>query len=97
MNDAQLDELLSAPLPERDAGEFSVTLMEAIARAQSRPARVFSWITIGVLTAVIAAAAVYGAAVASHAALGTQPLLVPVLLTLLTLLLSYVVFQAARD
>ncbi len=29
MNDAELDALLSEPLPERDAAEFSVTLMEA--------------------------------------------------------------------
>ena len=97
MNDAQLDELLSVPLPERDAGEFSVALMEAIARAQSRPARILSWITIGALTLVIAAAALYGATLAGHAALGSPALLVPMVLMFLTLLLSYVVMQSARE
>ena len=97
MNDAELDALLSEPLPERDAGEFSVLLMERIARHQSRPARILSWITVGILTVVIAAATVYGAVAASHGAFVGQPLIVPVALTLLSLILSLVVVQAARD
>ncbi len=97
MNDTELDALLVAPLPERDAGEFSVTLMERIARRQARPARILSWLTVVILTLVTAAAAVYGAMVASHGALGLRTVVVPAMLMVLTLLLSYTVMQSARE
>ena len=95
MNDAELDALLAAPLPERDAGAFSVTLMEAVARDQARPARILSWIMIAILTLVIAAAATLGAAHA--AAFGSQPFVIPAALLFLTLVLSYAVLRSARD
>jgi hypothetical protein len=95
MNDTELDALLSTPLPERDASDFSVALMERIAQVQARPARILAWITIGILTLVIAAAAIYGAMAASHAAL--DPLVIPSVLMFLTLLLSYAVMQSARE
>jgi hypothetical protein len=97
MNDTNLDALLSTPLPERDAGEFSVLLMERIARDQARPARILSWISVGVLTVIIAAAALYGAQIMGHSAPGAMPLAIPSLLTLLTLVLSYAVMQSARE
>jgi hypothetical protein len=97
MNDSDLDALLSTPLPERDAGEFSVTLMEAIARRQARPARILAWIMIGALTCVIAAAMVYGALHAGHATLTAQPFVVPAVLMFLALLLSWAVMQSARE
>ncbi len=96
MNDTELDALLNAPLPERDAAEFSVVLMERIARHQARPARILSWIMVGVLFVVIAAACIFGATVASHNAFD-NPLTVPLALAFLTLVLSYTVLQAARE
>jgi hypothetical protein len=96
MNDAELDALLAGPLPERDAGAFSVTLMEAVARHQARPARILSWIMIGILTLVIAAAAVLGAMAMGHAS-GMQTFVLPSVLLFLTLLLSYAVLQSARE
>jgi hypothetical protein len=95
MNDAELDALLAAPLPEHDAADFSVTLMEAVARHQARPARILSWLMAGVLTLVIAAAALFGAAHA--AAFGSQPFALPAVLLFLTLVLSYAVLRSARD
>ncbi len=97
MNDSDLDALLCAPLPERDAADFSVALMEAIARRQARPARILAWLTIGVLTCVIAAAMVYGVLAAGPAALGAQPFVLPAVLMFLALLLSYAVMQSARE
>jgi len=97
MNDAELDAMLAAPLPERDAAVFSVTLMEAVARHQARPARILSWIMIGILTLVIAAAAVLGAMAMAHAALGIQTFVLPSVLLFLTLILSYAVLQSARE
>ena len=96
MNDTDLDVLLSTPLPERDAGGFSVLLMEKIARDQARPARILSWITVGILTVIVAAAGLYGGQMMSHAAaLGSFA--IPSLLTLLTLVLSFAVMQSARE
>ena len=95
MNDTDLDALLSTPLPERDAGEFTVLLMEKIAHDQARPARILSWITVAILTVIVAAACVYGAQRMSHitdASFG-----IPALLTLLTLALSFAVMQSARE
>ncbi|HXC56416.1 MAG TPA: hypothetical protein VNU97_14055 [Rhizomicrobium sp.] len=97
MNDSELDTLLCQPLPERDAGEFSVALMEAVARHQARPARILSWLMVAVLFVVVAAASVFGALAASHGAFGPQSLVVPAALTLLTLLLSFAVLQSARE
>ncbi|HUO89694.1 MAG TPA: hypothetical protein VMU08_11000 [Rhizomicrobium sp.] len=97
MNDAELDALLSEPLPELDAGGFSVQLMERIARDQARPARILSWIMVGVLSVVVAAACVFGGLIASRAALGGATLLIPALLTVLTLVLSWAVTQSARE
>jgi hypothetical protein len=96
VNDTELDTLLSAPLPELDAGAFSVLLMERIARDQARPARILSWLTAGVLAVVIAAACIFGALVSSRSPSGGM-LLIPVLLTVLTLVLSWAVLQSARE
>ena len=95
MNDAELDSLLSAPLPEADAGPFSVTLMERIARRQARPARVLSWLMVVLLSGVVAAACLFGARVMSLGAGGVVE--IPLALTLLTLVLSYAVLQSARE
>ena len=95
MNDTDLDALLSTPLPERDAGEFTVLLMEKIAHDQARPARILSWITVGILTVIITAAALYGVQIMSHTA--SAPLVIPSLLTLLTLALSFAAMQSARE
>ncbi len=95
MNDTDLDALLSTPLPERDAGEFSVLLMEKIAHDQARPARILSWLTVGILTVIVAAACIYGAQMMSHARSFT--FVIPSLLTLLTLALSFAVMQSARE
>lgn len=97
MTDHDLDALLAAPLPERDAGAFSVQLMERIAHDAARPARILSWITVGLLFLAVAAACIYGAGLMSHAGAGTSPLAIPALLTLLTLVLSYAVMQSARE
>ena len=97
MNDSDLDILLSAPLPERDAADFSVALMEAIALRQARPARIAAWLTIAILTGVIAAAMLYGVLAAGHSALSAQPFVVPAVLMFLALLLSYAVMQSARE
>ncbi|MBL6852489.1 MAG: hypothetical protein ISS15_13690 [Alphaproteobacteria bacterium] len=95
MNDTDLDALLSTPLPERDAGEFTVLLMEKIAHDQARPARILSWITVGLLTVIVAAACLYGAQMMNHAA--SFNFAIPSLLTLLTLALSVAVMQSARE
>jgi hypothetical protein len=97
MNDAELDAMLLKPLPERDAAAFSVTLMEAVARHQARPARILSWIMIAILTLLIAAAAVLGALAMAHASPGMQTFVLPSVLLFLTLLLSYAVLQSARE
>jgi hypothetical protein len=98
MNDTELDALLATPLPERDAGEFSVLLMEKIARHEARPARILAWITSGVMLVVIAAACVFGASAIGHVQFddGTH-LLVPSALLGLTLILSYTVLQSVRE
>ena len=57
MNDMELDALLNAPLPERDAGEFSVLVMERITEHEARPARILSWISAGVISASVPVAA----------------------------------------
>jgi len=95
MNDTDLDTLLSTPLPERDAGEFSVLLMEKIAHDQARPARILSWITVGLLTLIVAAASLYGAQMMNHAT--SFSVAIPSLLTVLTLALSFAVMQSARE
>ena len=98
MNDTDLDALLSTPLPERDAGEFSVLLMEKIAHDNARAARILSWITVGILTVIVAAAGLYGAQAMSHAtSFAAGPFAIPSLLTLLTLVLSFAVMQSARE
>ncbi len=96
MNDTDLDALLLRPLPERDAAAFSVALMEAVARDAARPARILSWITIAILTLVIAGATIYAALAVSHIAPGTMTLMVPGVLLFLTLLLSGAALQSAR-
>jgi len=99
MNDTELDALLATPLPERDAGEFSVLLMERIAQHEARPARILAWITSGVMLVVIAAACVFGASAIGHVELGDDSthLLVPAALLGLTLILSYAVLQSVRE
>jgi hypothetical protein len=96
MNDTELDALLSTPLPERDAAEFSVTLMEQIAHDAARPARIASWIMVGVLFALIAAACVFGAALAGRNVV-SNPLVIATALIALTLLLSHAVFRSAKE
>ena len=97
MTEAELDVLLSQGLPERDAGEFSVRLMDGIARAEARPARILAWVMVALLSIVVAAACVLGADVAGHAASGVGNLAIPCVLTALVLLLSFAVLQSARE
>jgi hypothetical protein len=97
MNDMELDALLNAPLPERDAGEFSVLLMERITQYEARPARILSWISAGVMLAVIAAACVFGASAVGQVDPHANNMLIPGSLILLSLLLSYVVMQSVRE
>jgi hypothetical protein len=97
VNDTELDALLSEPLPELDAGAFSVLLMERIARDQSRPAQILSWLTAGVLAIVVTAACLFGAFIANRDPLSTAALAVPAALTVLALILSYAVMQSARE
>ncbi len=95
MNDHDLDALLSEPLPERDAGAFSVALMERIAHDTARPARIAAWIMAGVLTLVIAAAALVLAPLAGR--VGGPAAAIPAALALLTLLLSFAVLRSVRE
>jgi hypothetical protein len=97
MTEQELDALLAQSLPERDAGEFSVVLMEAIARHESRVPRLMAWVTLGVLYGFVAAACVFGAMAAGHAVSGSQSLVIPAALVLLTLLLSFAALQSARE
>jgi hypothetical protein len=96
MNDTELDALLAAPLPELDAGDFSVQLMERIARDQARPSRILSWIMVGVLALVITAACLFGGLIAGRAP-AAGALWVPSILALLALILSWAVLQSARE
>src|ERR1700749_4087576 len=96
MTDAELDALLAAPLPECDAGHFSVALMEAVAHDAARPARILSWVMAGVLAVVVAAACAFGAMAASRNALADDAFTIPSVLTLLTLILSWSVARSAR-
>jgi len=93
MTDDELDHLLSAPLPEQDAGAFSVAVMERIAQAEARPARILLWSSVAVFSLVIALACAYGAMVAGQ---GTAPTLIPAVLAALTLLLSFTVMRSAQ-
>jgi len=97
MNDQELDTLLSRPLPELDAGEFSILLMEQIARDQARPARILAWATTALLALVIGAACLFGAAYAGHTFEGAQAMLIPSVLSLLTLVLSFAVLRSAQE
>lgn len=95
MNDSELDALLATPLPERDAADFSVALMEQIARDQARPARILSWISVGILFVVIAGACVFGASVLQRNS--SMMFVIPSALVGLTLLLSVAVMRSARE
>jgi crotonobetainyl-CoA:carnitine CoA-transferase CaiB-like acyl-CoA transferase len=97
MTDAELDALLAAPLPDLDTTAFSVGLMEAIAREEARPARILAWITAGLLGVVMVVAAMFGAAATSHGVTVPLPLAFPIALAGLALVLSYSVFQTARE
>ena len=97
MTEAELDVLLSQGLPERDASEFSVRLMDGIARAEARPARILAWVMIALLCVVVAVACVFGAVAAGHAGFGAGNLTIPCALTALVLLLSFAVLQSARE
>ena len=94
ITDDTIDALLAEPLPEPALGLFSVELMERIAAEQARPARIFAWIMVGVLFAIVAAACVFGAVVTTR--IGGDPIALAVSLAALTLLLSGAVFQASR-
>jgi hypothetical protein len=98
MNDQDLDALLSQPLPVRDAGEFSVALMERVAQHEARPARILAWISSGVMLIVIAAACVFGASAIGHVHLDDHSqFVIPAALLFLTLILSYTVLQSVRE
>ena len=97
MNDHDLDAMLSEPLPERDAGAFSVALMERIAHHQARPARIVAWIMAGVLTVVIAAAVLLLAQFAGRSQDSIPVTALPGLLLLLSLLLSFAVLRSVRE
>jgi ABC-type Na+ efflux pump permease subunit len=97
MNDQDLDTLLSRPLPDLDAGTFSVLLMEKISRDQARPARILAWCTTGLLTLVIAAACLFGASIAARTFAGMQSMIIPATLSLLTLVLSLAVLRSAQE
>lgn len=98
MNDHDLDALLAQPLPELDVGEFSVALMERIAQHEARPARIFAWLTSGVMLVVIAAACVFGASSIGHVQFDDSThLTIPAALMFLTLILSYTVLQSVRE
>jgi len=98
MNDMELDALLATPLPERDAGEFSVLLMEKIAQHEARPARILAWLTSGVMFIVIAAACVFGASAVGHVRFDDSThLFIPAALLFLTLVLSFTVLQSVRE
>ena len=97
MNDQELDALLAQPLPERDAGEFSVALMERITQHEARPARILAWATSAVMLVVIAAACVFGASAIGHANVAAQNLAIPAALMFLTMILSYTVLRSVRE
>lgn len=97
MNDQELDALLAQPLPERDAGEFSVALMERIAEHEARPARIFAWVTSALMLVVIAAACVFGASAIRHVDTAAQNLAIPTTLMFLTMILSYTVLRSVRE
>ena len=97
MNDHDLDALLAEPLPERDAGAFSVALMERIAHDQARPARIAAWIMAGVLTVVVAAAVLLLAQYSGRASANVSPAAIPGALLLLSLLLSFAVLRSVRE
>ena len=96
MNDTELDALLGTPLPERDAADFSIALMERIAHDAARPARIASWIMVGVLFVIVTAACLFGATVAHQNVLNNPLLIAPVLIGL-TLVLSHAVFRSAKE
>lgn len=97
MTEQEFDALLSTPLPERDAAEFSIALMERITRHEARPARILSWIMVSVLVVLIATAGAIGAVWAGRASIGLPVLAIPCVLTLLTLVLSFAVMESARE
>lgn len=95
MNDSELDALLNEPLPERDAGVFSVALMERIAHDAARPARIAAWAMAALLTVIVAAAVAALGMVAGPG--GMQTLTIPSILVLLTLTLSWTVLRSVRE
>ncbi|HTP75713.1 MAG TPA: hypothetical protein VMJ73_01935 [Rhizomicrobium sp.] len=97
MNDAELDALLAQPLPDMDAADFSVALMERIAQHEARPARILSWISAGLMVVLIFAACVFGASSFGRVDLGAQNVAIPTTLSFLTFLLCYVVTRSARE
>ena len=97
MNDQELDALLAQPLPERDAGEFSVALMERITQHEARPARILAWATSAVMLVVIAASCVFGASFIGRANIAAQNLAIPATLMFLTMILSYTVLRSVRE
>ena len=97
MNDMELDALLNAPLPERDAGAFSVQLMERVTHYEARGARMLSWISAGVMLALFVAACVFGASAVGKIDPHANNMLIPAALILFSLLLSYVVMQSVRE
>jgi hypothetical protein len=97
MNDTELDALLSQPLPEMDAADFSVALMERVTQHEARPARILSWITAGIMLVVIAAACLFGAVWFANTAGAGQNIAIPATLTFLACLLSWVVMQTVRE
>lgn len=94
MNDSELDTLLATPLPDADAGAFSVEMMERIAEHEARPARIAAWIMAGLFTLLTALALLFLAPLVSAGTFGMITL--PAILVALTLVLSFTVLRSAR-
>jgi hypothetical protein len=90
ITDTDLDALLAAPLPEADAGAFSVELMERIAEHEARPARIAAWIMAGLLALVTAIALILLAPLIQLSAA------IAAAFVAMMLLLSFTVFRSAR-
>ncbi|MBS0471740.1 MAG: hypothetical protein JSR60_11760 [Proteobacteria bacterium] len=94
ITDSELDALLATPLPEADAGAFSVEMMERIAEHEARPARIAAWVMAGLFTLLTALTLLFLAPLAHMGAFGMFTL--PAILVALTLTLSFTVLRSAR-
>jgi hypothetical protein len=90
ITDTEFDTLLAAPLPEADAGAFSVELMERIAEHEARPARIAAWIMAGLFALVTAIALLLLAPLMQLSAV------IAAAFAAMMLLLSFTVFRSAQ-